>query len=223
MNKLILLPSDVPATGKSTFARCLSRYLDQCGVAHHSLAMNGTALASLQPQHLRQWFESATVVILDLATGSAAAFARHFVASGWAGQLVGSDISLTVAVPVNGDPDSFEPVLEAVEAYADNAEYVIVHVGNDDENAWERSYAARVMEMFGAVEIDLPQAGAELMTELRARRLSLAQGPVFPLLSKWLQPALAQIDSARRVLFGEALRALPAKRSEPWWRSRVAA
>src|SRR6476661_9440108 len=35
MKKLIVLQNDYPATGKSTLARCFSRFLHQYGVSHH--------------------------------------------------------------------------------------------------------------------------------------------------------------------------------------------
>lgn len=241
MNKLILLPSDVPATGKSTLARCLSRYLDLHEVPHRCLVVGEEALfadevelAQLQPQRLLSLFDTASVVILDLATGCAAPFARRFAAGDWAGLLAGSDISLTVVLPVTADPDSFEPVLEAVETYSDSAEYVIAHLlsgcYDSEDRDWDRSYAARVMDMFETAELYLQEAGAGLETELRARRLTLAQALMVPaaepLLSKWLQPVLAQIDGVRRALFGEALRpsaAVHATQGKPARQTRVAA
>jgi hypothetical protein len=222
MHKLILLPSDVPATGKSTLARCLSRYLDLNEVPNRCLAVVEEALfadeielAQLQPQRLKSWFETATVVILDMATGCSAPFARRFAAGDWAGQLADQGVSLTVVLPVTADPDSFEPVLEAVETYSDDADYVIAHVLSgsyeSEDRDWDRSYAARVMDMFETAELYLPELGAGLETELRARRLSLAQALMVPsaapLLAKWLQPVLAQVDGVRRTLFGEALSA----------------
>lgn len=241
MNKLILLPSDVPATGKSTLARCLSRYLDLHEVPHRCLTVGEEAhfvdefeFAQLQPHRLLSLFETASVVILDLATGCAAPFARRFEAGDWAGLLAGHDISLTVVLPITADPDSFEPVLEAVETYSDGAEYVVAHLlsgcYDSEDRDWDRSYAARVMDMFETAELYLPEGGAGLETELRARRLTLAQALMVPaaepLLSKWLQPVLAQIDGVRRALFGEALRTsacLRATQGKPARQSRVAA
>lgn len=228
MNKLILLPSDVPATGKSTLARCLSRYLELQEVSHRclavgdeSIAVEDLELAQLQSQRLLSLFETASVVILDLATGCAAPFARRFEAGNWAGLLAEHGISLTVVLPVTADPDSFESVLEAVETYSDGAEYVIAHLlsgcYDSEDRDWDRSYAARVMDMFETAELYLPEAGAGLETELRARRLSLAQAltmtAVEPLLAKWLQPVLTQIDGVRRALFGDALRPATALRA----------
>lgn len=241
MNKLILLPSDVPATGKSTLARCLSRYLDLHEVPHRCLAVGEEAhftdeveLAQMQPQRLLALFETASVVILDLATGCAAPFARRYESGDWAGLLAEHNISLTVVLPVTADPDSFEPVLEAVETYSDGAEYVITHLlsgcYDSEDRDWDRSYAARVMDMFETAELYFPEAGAGLETELRARRLTLAQALMVPaaesLLTQWLQPVLAQIDGVRRALFGEALRPSLAQRAtqgKPSRQTRVAA
>ena len=241
MNQLILLPSDVPATGKSTLARCLSRYLDLNAVPNHCLTVAEEALfsqeidlAQLQLPRLLSLFESAPVVILDLATGCAAPFARRFAAGDWASLLAGQDIRLTVVLPVTADPDSFEPVLEAVETYSDGAEYVVAHLlsgsYDSEDRDWDRSYAARVMDMFETAELYLPEAGAGLETELRARRLTLAQALAVPaaepLLAKWLQPVLAQIDGVRRTLFGEALQHnLPTRSNQSGGRrqTRVAA
>jgi len=235
MNKLILLPSDVPATGKSTLARCLSRYLDLHDVPHRCLAVGEDTASDqdiefthLQPQRLLSLFDTASVVILDLATGCASPFARRFEAGDWAGLIAQHDISLTVVLPVTAEPDSFEPVLEAVETYADGAEYVVAHLlsgcYDSEDRDWDRSYAARVMDMFETTELYVPEAGASLEAELHMLHLNLADAVAThseePLLANWLQNVLAQVDGVRRPLFGDALQPTSIRRPLPGKRAR---
>jgi hypothetical protein len=111
-------------------------------------------------------------------------------------------------------------VIEAAEVYSDNAEYLIAHLitssYEDDEKIWDRSYAARVMDMFEAVELHIPEIGFQIEMELRAQHKELADaildlnaaGSCGKDFTKWNNRVMGQVESARQYLFGEAFKPL---------------
>ncbi len=228
MKKLILIQNDYPSTGKSTLAHCFSHYLDQYGVSHQvktlveetqkdedshlldSTRLTGRSLLSL--------LESSPITILEVSTGLGEFFSKFYQNHQLDQLLSEANISLSVVLPVTSESDSFDSVIEAAEVYSDNAEYLIAHLitssYEDDDKIWDRSYAARVMDMFEAVELHIPEIGFQTEMELRAQHKDLAEaildsnaassyGKDF---TKWHNRVMAQVDSARQYLFGESFK-----------------
>ncbi len=228
MKKLILLLNDYPSTGKSTLARCLSHYLQRFGAAHQlktlveetdSDAEDHLMDASrLTPRTFLEVLEESPITILEVATGQADFFGKFYTNHGLESALEDAGISLSVVLPVTSETESFDTVIEAAEIYSDHAEYLIAHLVTssyeDDDKVWDRSYAARVMDMFEAVELHIPEVGFQVEHELHARHLELAGVLVDESLqtllgrdfTKWHERVLGQVDSARQYLFGEAFR-----------------
>ena len=141
---------------------------------------------------------------------------------------------LAVLVPVTSDRESFDGVTEAAETYSDSAHYLIVHTPtgscyDDDERAWERSYAARVMDMFEAADLDMPATPETLDLKLKLSHRELPEAMAEPAvdpemhqeISKWFRRVASQFESARNYIFGDAFRPTIVLAPEPKRRRRA--
>lgn len=245
MKKLILIQNDYPSTGKSTLAHCCSRYLNQYGAPHQLLSLVDDAgedrtgrvfdATSLTVDNLLDRLEECPVTILEVATGMGEFFEKLYQNEQLDVVLNEASVSLSVVLPVTSDHDSFDSVLEAAEVYSDHAEYTIAHLitssYEDDDKVWDTSYAARVMDMFEAVELYIPEIGMHLETELRSRHASLNDALLDPMadehfgkdFTKWMGRVMGQVDSARQYLFGEAFRPTTAPKPTPTKKTRAKA
>lgn len=227
MKKLILIQNDYPGTGKSTLALCLQQYLEQYGVSHQLLSLTeegvpstpgGIALdvASLTPDEFFARVDAEILTIMEIGTGLGEFFNKFYQGSEMDQLLAEADIAVSVVLPVTADRESFDSVIDAAEVYSDNAEYLIAHLVtscyDEDDKVWDTSYAARVMDMFEAVELHIPEIGFH--AELSAERMSLdtalqlddAEERLGKEYSKWHRRVMGQVDSARQYLFGDAFR-----------------
>ena len=228
MKKLILIQNDYPSTGKSTLAHCFCHYLNQYGVSHQfktlveeteededSHLLDSTRLTGRSFLNL---LDNCAITILEISTGMGDFFSKFYQNHQMDMLLDESGTSVSVVLPVTSESDSFDSVIEAAEVYSDNAEYLIAHLitssYEDDDKVWDRSYAARVMDMFEAVELHIPEIGFQIEMELRAQHKELAEaildrdaatsyGKDF---TKWHNRVMGQVDSARQYLFGEAFK-----------------
>lgn len=228
MKKLILIQNDYPSTGKSTLAHCFCHYLSQYGVSHQfktlveeteededSRLLDSTRLTGRSFLNL---LDNCAITILEISTGMGDFFSKFYQNHQMDMLLDESGTSVSVVLPVTSESDSFDSVIEAAEVYSDNAEYLIAHLitssYEDDDKVWDRSYAARVMDMFEAVELHIPEIGFQIEMELRAQHKELAEaildreaatsyGKDF---TKWHNRVMGQVDSARQYLFGEAFK-----------------
>ncbi len=226
MKRLILIQNDAPGTGKSTLTRCLQRYLNRHGAAHQVVTLvseedphsfQPTFIADdLCPADLVDFLDRSSISIIEIESGLGEFFANFYQANDFENVLSAMGCQLSVVLPVSSEPDTYESVVRAAECYSDTAEYTIAHLVtgsyDDDESAWDRSYAARVMDMFEALELHIPEIGFQLEMELRAHHVELAEalaepeaGEVFGRdFSVWLTRVMTQVESARRYLFGDA-------------------
>ncbi|MEZ5387040.1 MAG: hypothetical protein R3F13_16145 [Prosthecobacter sp.] len=244
MKKLILIQNDYPGTGKSTLALCFHRYLQQFGVDHQILSLTeeeetsdipgATSLdvASLTPDSFFEHVDASALTVLDIGTGLGEFFNKFYQGSEMEQLLHEAGIAVSVVLPVTADHESFDSVIEAAETYSDNAEYLIAHLVtscyDEDDKVWDTSYAARVMDMFEAVELHIPEILFHL--ELSTQHISLAEalqqenaeealGKEF---TKWNRRVMGQVDSARQYLFGDAFRpTIMPKPAKPARRSRA--
>lgn len=226
MKKLILIQNDYSGTGKTTLSRCISRYLKhhkaqfQTVVLSESEADAGSAQAWMDPTHLSvrdlvAHLDDAPITILEVATGLADVFCKFYQSQELQDLLHEIGVEMTVVLPVTSERDSHESVIQAAETFSDNVQYVIAHLitssYEEDDHDWDRSYAARVMDMFEAVELHIPELGFQVEHILRAQHNDLANalleenpqetyGKDF---AKWYNRVEGQIDSARPYLFGD--------------------
>lgn len=226
MKRLLLIQNDAAGTGKSTLTRCLERYLRHHGADHQVLSLVSEKdplsddltieaddlSGALFLHHLDQ----SNISIIEIETGLGDFFANFYQHNELENLLSEVGIQLSVVLPVTSEPDTFDSVIRAAEVYSDSAEYTIAHLVtgsyDDDDSAWDRSYAARVMDMFEAVELYIPEIGFQLEMELRAHHMELPEalgeldapeilGRDF---SQWLMRSHSQVDGARQYLFGDA-------------------
>lgn len=228
MKKLILLLNDYPSTGKSTLARCFSHYLNRFGVSHQLKTLveetesddDDSLLdaSRITPRSFLQMVDESPITVLEVTTGQGDFFAKFYSNHSLEALLDEAGVSLSVVLPVTSESESFDSVIEAAETFSDHAEYLIAHLVTssyeEDDKVWDRSYAARVMDMFEAVELHIPEVGFQIEHELHARHLELSEvlldasiqeslGKDF---AKWQDRVLGQVESARQYLFGEAFR-----------------
>lgn len=229
MKKLILIQNDYPSTGKSTLSQCFSRYLSQYGVQHRLLRLVDDSDAcedeadvidssTLTTRSLLEILENQSVTMLEISTGMSEFFMKFHQNHQLASTLQAAGVATSVVLPVTSESDSFDAVIEATEVYSDDVEYLIAHLitssYEDDDKVWDRSYAARVMDMFEAVELHIPEIGFQIEMELRAQHKELSEAIMDPDsgnvygkdFTKWINRIMGQVDSARQYLFGEAFK-----------------
>lgn len=227
MKKLILIQNDYPGTGKSTLALCFQRYLEQYGVAHQLLSLTEEGVSStpggipldvgsLTPDEFFGRVDAEALTILEIGTGLGEFFNKFYQGSEMDQLLSEAGIAVSVVLPVTADRESFDSVIDAAEVYSDNAEYLIAHLVtscyDEDDKVWDTSYAARVMDMFEAVELHIPEISfhaelsAERMTLDNALQTTDAEERLGKEYTKWHRRVMGQVDSARQYLFGDAFR-----------------
>lgn len=226
MKRLILIQNDAAGTGKSTLTQCLGRYLSQFGVPHqlatlveqHDPLFESFALdaETLTCEKFIAFLEQSPLSILEIETGLGHFIGEFYQTHELENRLAELGIQLSIVIPVGAETDTFESVIRASEVYSDTAEYTIAHLVtssyDDDTSSWDRSYAARVMDMFEAVELFMPEIGFQLEMELRALHIEITEALAEPAadellgrdFTNWLSRSMAQVDSARRYLFGDA-------------------
>jgi hypothetical protein len=245
MKKLIVLQNDYPATGKSTLARCFSRYLNQFGATHQLATLVEDAqdmrdehcldATELTPREFLDLVDASAITILEVTTGLGEFFNKFYQSHGLDLILHDAGIAVSVVLPVTGESDSFESVIEAAEVFSDNAEYLIAHLitssYEDDDKVWDTSYAARVMDMFEAVELHIPEIPFQVEAELRIQHTDLACALSDPSMDerlgkdfgRWTKRVMGQVDSARQYLFGDAFKPVTAPKPVKKTRGRAKA
>ncbi len=246
MKKLILLQNDFAGAGKSTVVRLLRRYLQQHNVVHQFLVMDEEE-SSIEPDArylnpyqggagtLVSWLDRSPMTILEIASGMGEMWMKLYDQHELHHVFHEMGVEMTIVLPVTNDVESFDAVTEAAEVYSDNVQYLIAHsttsAYDESDRGWDSSYAARVMDMFEAVELKFPAATIEMENMFRNRHTDLAAsladvgneeayGKDF---AKWLRRSMGQVETARQYLFGDNFRALADNSKEPARRSRKSA
>ena len=231
MKKLILIQNDFSGAGKSTVVRLLRRYLGQHNVPHRFIVLDEEESSIepdalyLNPSHsaiaeLTAHVDDNAITVVEVATGMGEIFAKLYEQHELYNILPEMEVEITIVLPVTNSPESFDAVTEAAEIFSDNVQYLIAHnttsAYDDDDGAWDSSYAARVMDMFEAVELRFPEAGAEMENAFRACHTNLptslleaAPETLFGKeYTKWLKRSMGQVEAARQYLFGDNFRPL---------------
>ena len=246
MKKLILIQNDFSGSGKSTVVRLLRRYLNQHRVEHQFLVLDEEESSIeadaryLNPSQggaksVIAALEDCPLTLVEIATGAAESWEKAYEQHEFYHLLTEMGVETTVVVPLTNDAESFNAVIAAAEIYSDNVQYLIAHnttsAYDDDDSSWDTSYAARVMDMFEAVELRIPAASIDIENALRMQHTTLASslldvgnedsfGKDY---SKWLRRAMGQIETARQYVFGDHFRALADTSKEPAKRGRKTA
>ena len=229
MKKLILIQNDYPAAGKTSLAQSMHNYLESHRVPHHSVVLAETldesrtapqiSAEGLRMSVLEEHLAAADLVIVEIESGLAGHFNKFYDKHNLGEVLQEMGFEVTVAVPVTGEEESFDGVITATEAFSDDAQYLIVHTPSssyydEDERLWEHCYAARVMDMFEAADVDMPATSDLLQGMLAIRHTDLTTAitsaetddVLKAEISKWSRRVGAQLDSVRKYAFGDAFR-----------------
>jgi len=230
MKRLILIQNDYAGAGKSTLALSLHKYLSAYRAPHHHVVIAENSDSAwgrpcIEPDELRLsefigHLDQSDLVVMEVDTGLADLFYKFYERQELDVLLPEMGFELIVLLPVTGEVESFEGVTIAAEMYSDSAQYLIAHTPtssfyDDDIRHWEHSYAARVMDMFEAVDLEMPAAPDSLEFQLKVRHSELPEAlttaTVEPAmqaeLTKWLGMVRGQLDSVKNYLFGDAFRA----------------
>lgn len=229
MKRLILIQNDYAGAGKTTLAQCFEQYLNLHRVPHHGVVVAENVVTSSTRSQLDgndlcvteflTQLDQSDLVIMEIDTGMTEAFQRFFGKCQLDAVLAEAGYDLTVAIPVTGEEESFDGVTIASEVYADAAQYLIVHTPTGssydrESRLWERSHAARVMDMFEAVDMMMPPALDALESQLKMRHADLhevihtdaSEAVLHAELGKWLRKLNAQLDVVKKYAFGDAFR-----------------
>jgi hypothetical protein len=242
MKKLILIQNDFSGAGKSTVVRLLRRYLHQHSVSHRFVVLDeeessiepDAAYLNPSPANLQAFFDTldeSDITLVEAASGQAELFMKLYQRHEIGEMLQELGVETTVVIPVSNDSESFDAVTEAAEVYADGVQYLIAHsttsAYDGGDSSWDTSYAARVMDMFEAVELKVPAATVEMEGLFRAAHTDLAcslldddSDSFGKDYGKWLRRAIGQVEMARQYLFGDAFRSLIDASKEPAQRGR---
>jgi hypothetical protein len=229
MKRLILIQNDIAGAGKTTLAQSFHRYLNLHRVAHHNAVLvevpsensHRTQLdaASLKLPAFTALLNEGDLLILEVETGMTDFFYSFYDKHELATLLPELGWEMTVATPVTSEDESFDSVATAAEVFSDCAQYFVVHTPtssfyDDESRSWESSHAARVMDMFEAVDMNMPPAHDALEFQMKIRHIelfdALAATEEDPTLhaevTKWHRKFAAQLDVARKYVFGDAFR-----------------
>lgn len=229
MKRLILIQNDFAGAGKTTLAQCFESYLNTHRVPHHSMVLTETVSAASSRMQIDaeelclpnfiENLEESDLVILEVETVMTDAFQRFFEKQQLDAVLAELGYEVTVAIPVTGEEESFDGVMQAAELYADTAQYLVVHsptgsAYDGESSLWERSRAARVMDMFEAVDMMMPPSPDSLEFQLKVRHVELHEIihtdeddlVLHAEVSKWLRKVSAQLDAVKKYAFGDAFR-----------------
>ena len=239
MKKLILVQNDFSGSGKSTVVRLLRRYLNQHRTPHQFIMLDEEERSSepevrylnpTRPGAVRQLLDAldeSGITIMETATGLGELVSKLYEQHDLDAALAEIGVDLTIVLPVTHDPESFDAVTQAAEVYSDTVQYLIAHntmsAYDEDDGSWDACRAARVMDMFEAVELRFPSAGAEMENAFSTQHTHLAAalleddaenrfGRDF---TRWLKRSMGQVETARQYLFGDAFRSLADNSKEP--------
>lgn len=229
MKRLILIQNDYAGAGKTTLAQCFDHYLNIHRVPHHNAVLTETTdvnrtRSQMDADDLKLavfigLLDKSDLLILEVESGMTDLFYGFYEKHELAALLPEMGWDMTVVVPVTSEEESFDAVTTAAEVFSDAAQYFVVHTPtssfyDDESRAWERSHAARVMDMFEAVDMDMPPAPDSLEFQLKVRHAELpdvievtdADPVLHTEVSKWFRKVGAQLDTTKKYVFGDAFR-----------------
>jgi len=229
MKRLILIMNGKGGVGKSTFATNLVQHYKDLGVPHRSVDTDNEN-STLKRFHndadfvdlsvprgldlLVELLQRTETVIVDCRAASTDLILGYLAEVNALDILTSLQTRLTVAMPVNHEPDSIEQICVITGALGNRCDYVVVRnqVHSDHFLLYDRSrIRTRLLGELRAHEITLPKLYDWLVTALNQRNLTvtaaIAPGE-FTLLDRqrllnWQRSLVAQIELAGPFLLPE--------------------
>ncbi len=203
MKKLIIILNDLDQSGKSSLARTVGHYLKDHGFRHKFITTDDRELSDqfegdfwdledeLELSHLIGALDRNDAVIVDVCTGSARSWADFCEAHELDSVLSEMDAEMTVAIPACDYDRSHEEIVDLAEIFSDTADYIVAHLPLECRGAssarWRGSYASKVTEYLGAVNVRVPAIDVNLAAALESHDMTLSQ-------------AIAEVDNLPRFL-----------------------
>ena len=227
MKKLILVTNDLPGSGKSTFTEVLiSNFTVQdLRVGHLATVCSEDADERISPSpqvtawdfdedsemnNLLATLDESDAVVVDIGTGDLSDFRQRAEDAQLLDILGELGIELTIAIPLHGESDPTDTVVEIAESFSDNADYVVVRDCKFPREIWNGSYGQKVMNYLGAIELAAPSANGALgkalgehgydLHEAQAHRDDLPRAVKTPL-SKWERQFGGKLGSTANEFF----------------------
>jgi hypothetical protein len=124
----------------------------------------------LESGQLIGFLDQSDVTVIDVATGDGATLAEFFNESDMFDLLVEMEAELTLVIPVPNHVAISDEVVAIGEAFADNADYLIVRspleFDEADNTCWVGSYGEKVMDYMGAQVIEAPSVDVTMLNEI---------------------------------------------------------
>jgi len=179
MKKLVLILNDVPEVGKSSFARVFEQFMSRKKIEYLSVSTAETSLGhpthwnledELEVGHLISFLDQSDVTVIDVASGDGGTLAEFFNEEEVFELLLEMEAELTLVIPAPNHVGISDEVVAIGEAFADNADYLIVRTPVDfddaDDSSWKGSYGEKVMDYMGAHVIEAPAMDVTMLNEI---------------------------------------------------------
>jgi hypothetical protein len=173
VKKIVFSVNDAPATGRTTACELVQALWRNKGLGHsrwHTAADQpsgpgrsrfadlGTRLVE---DEVISWLDQASLIMVDVATGDAAAMIENYVRSDLPEILAEMDCTVTLLSVLNGQLRAEQSLLQLAGLLRDDAEYVIGR-REGAGGGWQLPACQRAMHHLGAVEVPLPELPAAL-------------------------------------------------------------
>jgi hypothetical protein len=189
MKKLVLILNDLPEVGKSSFSRVFEQFMSRKKIDFLPISTAESSQREqiywnlddeLEPGQLVGFLDKSDVTVIDVATGDGATLAEFFNEEEVFDLLVEMEAELTLVIPTPNHAAISDEVVAIGEAFADNADYLIVRTpvefDDADDSSWVGSYGEKVMDYMGAHVVEAPEVDLTMLNEIENNHeMGLAQ------------------------------------------------
>lgn len=228
MKKLILVLNDLEGCGKSALACSLSHWMRDREINHALVSSDDKVpddhfydtywdLEDLEVSQVINTLDRHDAVIVDVATGSARAWADFCEAHEIDLLLSELDVDMTLVIPEHPSERCHEEIVDLAEIFTDQADYLIAHLPLSAKGCgtskWKKGEAFKAVDYLGGQEINVPPLHAEFETALKSHGLTLAEAlsdlsnlPRFVEITatQWLEVATKPFNKSEAYLLPES-------------------
>lgn len=179
MKKLVLILNDLPEVGKTSFSRVFEQFMARKKIDYLPVSTTESTLGhptywnledELEVGHLISFLDQTAVTVIDVATGDGATLVEFFNEEDVFELLIEMEAELTVVIPAPNHESISDEVVAIGEAFADNADYLIVRepveFDEADDSSWVGSYGEKVMDYMGAQVVEAPAMDVTMLAEI---------------------------------------------------------